>query len=308
MSNEPHSHFAAVTTGLFVVALVGLSGYLVYQELAFRAYRTTTDARLASMNDTLATLASDTDARLQANDQKDTTLSDMLYNNQKRIDDLESNVQGFDSTVGTLSGSVKTLEKLSTTDPELLQKYSRIYFLNENYLPSDLTVIDEKYDLVNGKQVSVLTDMWPFLKELMDDATRAKIDIMVLSGYRSFAEQANLKESYTVRYGAGANGFSADQGYSEHQLGTAVDFTTNAAGEELSSFEASPAFDWLQKNAYRYGFILSYPKDNAYYVYEPWHWRFVGKELAADLHRKNENFYDMEQREIDGYLSTLFDD
>jgi LAS superfamily LD-carboxypeptidase LdcB len=74
-----------------------------------------------------------------------------------------------------------------------------------------------------------------------------------------------------------------------------------------TSFENTDAYKWLQENGYRYGFILSYPKGNSYYVYEPWHWRFVSEDLARRLHRKNENFYDWDQRDIDQYLLNFFD-
>ena len=68
------------------------------------------------------------------------------------------------------------------------------------------------------------------------------------------------------------------------------------------------AFEWLQENAYKYGFILSYPEDNEFYIYEPWHWRFVGTDLARHLDRSSkETFYTMEQRDINEYLLELFD-
>ena len=108
-------------------------------------------------------------------------------------------------------------------------------------------------------------------------------------------------------YGSGANKFSADQGYSEHQLGTTVDFTTPDIGAGFSKFETTAAYTWLTDNAYKYGFALSYPKNNAYYQFEPWHWRFVGVELATKLHNDNMYFYDLNQRIIDTYLVYIFD-
>ncbi len=72
-------------------------------------------------------------------------------------------------------------------------------------------------------------------------------------------------------------------------------------------FASSSAYAWLATNAYRYGFELSYPKNNPYYVYEPWHWRFVGVALATWLHQQNITFYDAPQRTINGYLISLFD-
>lgn len=109
-------------------------------------------------------------------------------------------------------------------------------------------------------------------------------------------------------YGAGtANSFSADQGYSEHQLGTAVDIITPGLGGVLDGFDKTNAYQWMLQNAYKYGFILSFPQNNGYYVYEPWHWRFVGVKIATDLHNQNMHFYDMDQRVIDTYLVSIFD-
>ena len=91
------------------------------------------------------------------------------------------------------------------------------------------------------------------------------------------------------------------------KLGTAVDLTTTGLGGGLDGFEKTPAFAWLLSNAYRYGFVLSYPPNNQYYVFEPWHWRYVGVKLATDLRTEGKYFYDLDQREIDKYLSNIFD-
>jgi D-alanyl-D-alanine carboxypeptidase len=82
--------------------------------------------------------------------------------------------------------------------------------------------------------------------------------------------------------------YSAAPGTSEHQTGLCVDFVTEEYGDCLDlSFEETAAFDWLQENAYKFGFILRYPKDKVAttgYSYEPWHYRFVGREAATDIH------------------------
>ena len=154
----------------------------------------------------------------------------------------------------------------------------------------------------------IQTQVLPFLKKLLEAARADGIELLVASAFRSFDAQAVLKSEYKVIYGAGtANQFSADQGYSEHQLGTALDFTTPDVGGMFSTFEKDPAYAWLQNNAHKYGFILSYPQDNAYYKFEPWHWRFVGADLAKRLYIDREYFYDLGQREIDEYLIKLFD-
>jgi len=209
--------------------------------------------------------------------------------------------------VGAISSTVGTLQKLSQTDKELLQKYSRVYFLNENYIPSNLTEIDPKYISQKNTKIQIHANVYPFLVRLIEAAANDNVNLQIISGYRSFYAQASLKTSYKVVYGSGSNQFSADQGYSEHQLGTAVDFTTEKLSVNFNSFASSDGYKWLTENAYKYGFVLSYPKGNKYYVFEPWHWRFVGVLLATKLHDENKYFYDLDQREIDQYLVNIFD-
>jgi D-alanyl-D-alanine carboxypeptidase len=203
--------------------------------------------------------------------------------------------------------TVETFQRIAQVDPQLLQKYSKIYFLNENYKPSALTSIDTKYLVLKDKPLLIHDRIWLFLQNLLDASDKAGSPLLIVSAYRSFGTQASLKSSYRVTYGVGtANSFSADQGYSEHQLGTAVDFSTGNLGTNFSAFAKTRAYQWLLDNAYQYGFILSYPANNAYYVFEPWHWRFVGLDLAKLLHDQNKHFYDLDQRAINVYLATFF--
>lgn len=304
---ENHTTFRSITRTLLIVLLVvGVSAESYFLYTQHKKIKSL-EQKVVTSEETLFSLNSKTDNTFSDIEQKMLVFSDMLYEEQQKTEELADDVRKFDRQMDRLTGSVDTLEKLTTTDPEILQKYSKIYFLNENYKPGDLTVIDEEFDYANGKEVTISSDVAPFLEDLLEDAKDDKIDIMVLSGFRSFSEQSSLKESYKITYGAGANQFSADQGYSEHQLGTTVDFTTSGNGEDLSLFENSGAYTWLQKNAYKYGFVMSYPKGNTFYSYEPWHWRFVGEKLAKYLYREKKNFYDLEQREIDTYIPTLFD-
>ena len=199
-------------------------------------------------------------------------------------------------------------KKLALTDKQLLAKYSKVYFLNENYSPTKLDDIEDKYVLPAGKKIQFLDPALPYLEDLLDDADEAGVNLRVVSAYRSFDEQMSLKANYKFIYGAGtANTFSADQGYSEHQLGTTVDFGTPSVPGAMPAFEKTTAYKWLLENAHEYGFVISYPKSNSYYIYEPWHWRFIGEDLAGDLHNDKKNFYDLDQRDIDDYLIKIFD-
>ncbi len=225
-----------------------------------------------------------------------------LQEEQKRNGDFQNEIEDITSTV-------QTLEKLSQTDPELLQKYSKVFFLNEHYAPENLYNIDKKYLEDEKKPQKIHSEVWSYLENMLDDAFYDDdITLKIVSGFRSFTEQSSLKSGYKVVYGSGtANQFSADQGYSEHQLGTTVDISTPSETAVFTNFESTPAYQWLVDNAYRYGFVLSYPKGNTYYQFEPWHWRFVGEDLARYLHKKRINFYDMDQRDINKYLVKIFD-
>lgn len=207
-----------------------------------------------------------------------------------------------------VTDSVQELEKLSETDPELLQKYSKVYFLNEHYVPISLSDVGEEFRSSSSTNYQIHSDVLPFLEDLLEEAKDDGLSLLIQSAYRSFGTQSTLKANYTVTYGStAANRFSADQGYSEHQLGTTIDFTTLNSKGSLEGFDKTPEYQWLLDNAYKFGFIISYPAGNTYYKFEPWHWRFVGVDLARRLHRDGINFYDADQRLIDSYLSRIFD-
>jgi LAS superfamily LD-carboxypeptidase LdcB len=295
----------SIVKAFMVVALViiagGLYSYLRMNSLSSRIY-----ILAANIASTTAKLASTTVELEAAIDQTHSSLSNALSAQQQNV---QQQLGGVQSQVGNLSGTLSTIQKLSTLDPELLKKYSKVYFLNENYVPANLSEIPLDYQYSDSKQLLFQTNALPRLESMINAASSTGVKIYVESAYRSFDEQKALKGDYTMTYGAGtANSFSADQGYSEHQLGTAVDMITPGMGGVLDdSFDATAAYQWMTQNAYKYGFELSYPKNNGYYVYEPWHWRFVGVKLATDLHNQGKNFYDLDQRVIDTYLINIFD-
>jgi len=252
-----------------------------------------------------STLASTTALLVGTIEETQLALSESLT---KQKEDLEGRLSDVTNDLGDISGTVGDLEKLAKIDPELLQKYSKVFFLNEHYAPERVATIDPEFVYNEENPEVIHASVWPYLERMLEAAKRAGVELYVLSAYRSFDEQRALKGVYTVTYGAGtANTFSADQGYSEHQLGTTVDFITTGLNGQLQGFDTKPAYTWLLNNAHKYGFALSYPKNNPSYIFEPWHWRFVGEKLADDLHDDNQYFYDLDQREIDKYLIDIFD-
>lgn len=120
--------------------------------------------------------------------------------------------------------------------------------------------------------------------ELMrSDAKALGLNIWIQSGYRSYDYQGGLYDGYVKRSGKkAADTFSARAGASEHQTGLAFDLNTID-----SSFANTEEGKWVNNNAYIYGYIIRYPKnkDNETgYKYEPWHIRYVGKDLAKKLY------------------------
>ena len=219
----------------------------------------------------------------------------------------EKNINAtLEPQINQLSGSLSSLQALASIDPQLLQKYSKVYFLSDNYVPASLSPIDPEYLYDSSTPRLLLSGALPDLDALLANANRDGTPLKIISAYRSFYEQNALKLDYAAEYGSGANKFSADQGYSEHQLGTAVDFGMQGAKNLRTQFASSTGYAWLTNNAYRFGFVLSYPPNNIYYQFEPWHWRYVGVALAVALHANNEYFYNMSQRDINQYLISFF--
>jgi LAS superfamily LD-carboxypeptidase LdcB len=296
----------AISIVAIVIVLVAGSWYAYNQ---FTSISTNIDT-LSNQLTILETKLSSSTASLQNNiSQTSNSLNNALNQQIQSSAAIAQQLGTYQQQVNTVSSTVGTLQKLSNTDPQLLQKYSKVFFLNEYYAPAKLASIPGEYEYSETKQLTLQADVWPHLKSLIDAAKSSSVNIYVQSAYRSFNEQSALKSDYKITYGAGtANSFSADQGYSEHQLGTTVDVMASGLGGVLDDrFDGTKVYTWLVANAYRYGFVLSYPKNNKFYVYEPWHWRFVGVKLATDLHNQGKNFYDLDQRTIDSYLVNFFD-
>lgn len=297
----------SLSWGFGIVAVVILAGG-VYSYIRMDSLSSRIDTLSVNVASLAGSFASTTAALQTTISQTNTSLSNALSDQQQNVGAIRQQLGGFQSQVGNLSGTLNTLQKLSQTDPELLKKYSKVYFLSDNYVPARLAEIPMAYQYSDTKQLLIHTDVLPHIITMINAASSMSVKLYVLSAYRSFAEQRALKGDYAMTYGAGtANSFSADQGYSEHQLGTAVDMITPGLGGVPDGFDGKPAYQWMLQNAYKYGFVLSYPKDNGYYVFEPWHWRFVGVKLATDLHNQGKNFYDLDQRTIDAYLVSVFD-
>lgn len=160
----------------------------------------------------------------------------------------------------------------------------------EDYVPSDLVSFTDVPTCLGDPEVNQMRkDACAALTELFDAAkTETGIQLYARSGYRSYSTQIALYNRYVQNHGqAEADTFSAKPGQSEHQTGLTVDITSASMNMELDEpFGDTDEGKWVAENAYKYGFIIRYPKgkdDITGYMYEPWHLRYLGKELAKEV-------------------------
>ena len=162
-------------------------------------------------------------------------------------------------------------------------------WLSKNYVPYDL--VEPKVNFLpdtNPEAKFLRKECAKALEKLFKKAKKDKINLYAVSGYRSYKRQGEIFKSNLKKDGEEANKYSARPGQSEHQTGLAIDVTCEEIEFELSkSFEKTTTYDWLFMNAYKYGFIFRYPKNKEEitgYIFEPWHLRYLGKEVAEKLH------------------------
>lgn len=158
-------------------------------------------------------------------------------------------------------------------------------------------------DFVPGELVPVQNDQavdaraYPDLQNMLGDMSQEGLSPLICSSYRSQERQQELYDNKVQRVmaeGASREAAQAEAarwvarpGTSEHQTGLAVDIVSLSNQMLDETQESTPEFQWLAENAWKYGFILRYPSDKSEktgIAYEPWHFRFVGKEAAEEMH------------------------
>lgn len=157
--------------------------------------------------------------------------------------------------------------------------------LGPDYKPPDLVSV-RKGGVGGGGLVRKVV-----IADLLAMATAARKNgtpLVAWSPYRSYKTQVDLFNSYVRGYGYdSAVNFSARPGHSEHQLGLAIDFVAVGDKGLTSNWEVTRTGKWMANNAWKYGWLMSFPKgkqDVVCYSYEPWHYRYVGRDLAKKIH------------------------
>ena len=177
------------------------------------------------------------------------------------------------------------------TDPSSITVFiNREYTLSEDYEPDDLVVPNVLFNLDYYDERKLMrSEAAAALEELFAAAEKDGYTFYGVSAYRSYSRQRKIFLNNIVKRGKEHTlKYSAVPGTSEHQSGLAIDVSTKSFGFRLlDDFANTPEGIWLSKNAYRFGFIIRYPIDKVDitgYAYEPWHIRYVGKDLAAYLY------------------------
>lgn len=159
-------------------------------------------------------------------------------------------------------------------------------YLKEDYVPENLKSLSSTYALSNMKMVEEAANAF---ESLSKDASKENYKVIAMSTYRSYEYQVDLYNKYVKSDGKeAADTYSGRPGNSEHQTGLAVDVYNQT--ETYTNFEKTKEYNWMQENAYKYGFILRFPKDKENetgYEFESWHYRYVGKEIAKYIHKHN---------------------
>lgn len=191
----------------------------------------------------------------------------------------------------------------ATSLPAELTDYTNIlvlvdktHALPQDYKPNNLT---NPYINSTADQIWIREDIVEQAKNMVNAAQAEGITLYAMAGYRSYQEQQDLYNDRVDKFGeASAGKVVAKAGHSENQTGLAIDFTDSPTGTSSVSFAQTAAGQWLYAHAHEYGFILRYPENKEAitgYSYLPWHYRYVGVDVANAMYEKGGTDYTFEE-------------
>lgn len=176
------------------------------------------------------------------------------------------------------------------TNPDSLLAYiNRHRYVSKDYEPSDLVEMDDKYSNNYYGVNKLRSEAYDHFKEMVDAANKEGIEFVADTSYRSFEDQETIYNNYAYDHTKEETSkYAARPGYSEHELGTAIDVSNVWYIEE-----GDDEYKWIEKNSWKYGFILRYKKGKeeiTKYAPEDWHIRYVGVKTATLIHNKGITF------------------
>ena len=175
--------------------------------------------------------------------------------------------------------------------------------VDRSYKPDDLTAIKYFAPDRPPEGRAMRAEAAEAFNQLSEVAAKEGYEIIVTTAYRSYQFQTTLYNNYVKRNGQQkADTFSAQPGKSEHQTGLAADVSSPSVGYQLTEdYIHTPEGKWLNDNAYKFGFIIRFPKGKESitgYMYEPWHIRYVGKTAAKEIFNEGFTLEEYLEKEI----------
>lgn len=158
--------------------------------------------------------------------------------------------------------------------------------LDRRYIPKSLVLPNIK---IQGNCSLVSEEMVDDLELMFDAALKDGVNLIGVSGYRSFEYQEGLYSLAESGNSSYDSDYVAMPGYSEHQTGLAIDVLSDEYLVLDDGFKNTKAYEWLVNNCYKYGFIIRYPEHKELitgYPFEPWHLRYVGIDIATEIAKK----------------------
>lgn len=205
---------------------------------------------------------------------KDLSFSEIITRINTHLDDeFYTNTEKTDDTLGKFV---------------ILNKH---YYSDENYKGLNLIDVDSEYNLYNTS-FKLSKECYEAFLKMYNDAKEQGYAFKINSAYRSYEKQIKIYQGWVNKDGVKlADTYSARAGFSEHQTGYAFDVRDYPFTND--DYSKTKSFTWVSENAYKYGFIIRFPKDKEYitgYQYEPWHYRYCGIECATYIHNNNITF------------------
>lgn len=181
-----------------------------------------------------------------------------------------------------------TFDPSATSLANGVQMYERDGVTYLDIAGREMLLVNKSYHLPSTFGNGITSEAQAAFDRMAAAAAADGYTIWIGSGFRSYDTQEAIFNRYAASSGeAAANRYSARPGQSEHQTGLAMDIAGGDGSAFLkTAFEDTPEFAWLDKHAADYGFILRFLKDREWatgYIYEPWHYRYVGEDLARIL-------------------------
>lgn len=207
--------------------------------------------------------------------------NDTQHNDDEEVPNEENTIE---TEVDPIVDKIDIINDESET--VLVNKFNS---LSEDYIPSDLVTVSVPTILENP-EVNQLREVADHaLTSMFATAEEENLFLFARSGFRSYNTQVHLFNGYAEKHGEeAANTYSAKPGFSEHQTGLVMDVTSESVQFQLTEqFGDTPEGKWIAEHAHQFGFIIRYPQgkeDITGYIYEPWHLRYVGKDVATAIY------------------------